>query len=343
MSLNGHGPRSTRVAVIGAGAMGTNHLRVLHDFDDEAVELVGVAESHEPTLAKAVRRYHIPGFLDYRQLIRETSPDLVSIVVPTNEHFTVAAHALEQGVNALIEKPITTTVEEARTLAELARACGRMIAVGHIERFNPAVLALKQLVAEGSLGQIYCLHARRIGPFPSRIRDVGVALDLATHDLDAMRYIVNSEPERAYAETRQCTGQQHEDMLFALVRFKTGAVGMLDVNWLTPTKVRELTVTGEHGMYLVNYLTQELYFYENDYTPIGWDSLRSQVGVSEGTMTRLKIQRQEPLRAEYENVISAVRGGGTPAVTAEDGIAVLRLAHELIGSTHAGGVVPCMV
>jgi UDP-N-acetylglucosamine 3-dehydrogenase len=342
VSVNGNGMRPTRVAVIGAGSMGTNHLRVLHDFDDDSVQLVGVADSDQPTLARAVRRYHVPGFLDYRQLIQETCPDLVSIVVPTKLHFTVAVHALQQGVHTLIEKPITPTVEDAVTLAELARACSRMIAVGHVERFNPAVLALKELVAQGSLGQIYCLHARRIGPFPSRIRDVGVALDLATHDLDVMRYIVGSEPERAYAETRQCIGQEHEDLLFALVRFKTGAVGMLDVNWLTPTKVRELTVTGEYGMYLVNYLSQELYFYQNDYTPVGWDTLRSQVGVSEGTMTRLKIQRQEPLRAEYENVINAVRHGGTPAVTAEDGIAALRLAHQLIGSTHVGGVVPCI-
>jgi UDP-N-acetylglucosamine 3-dehydrogenase len=341
MSLNGHGSRPLKVAVIGAGAMGTNHLRVLHDFDDDSVQLVAVAESHEPTLAQAVRRFHVPGFVDYRQLIRESCPDLVSVVVPTSLHYAVASYALEHGVNVLIEKPITPTVAEALTLTQLARSRGRTIAVGHVERFNPAVIALKQLVTEGSLGQIYCLHARRIGPFPPRIRDVGVALDLATHDLDAMRYIVDAEAERAFAETRQCTGLQHEDLLFGIIRFKTGALGMLDVNWLTPTKVRELCVTGQYGMYLVNYLNQELYFYENDYTPVTWDALRSQVGVSEGTMTRLKVQKREPLRAQYEDVITAVRKDVAPTVTAEDGVAVLRLAHQLIGSTHVGEVVAC--
>ena len=143
-------------------------------------------------------------------------------------------------------------MEEALSLIQLANERGRTIAVGHIERFNPAVIALKRLLAGHHLGRIYCLHARRLGPFPPRIRDVGVALDLATHDLDVMRYLVDTEVERAYAEIRDCTGQQHEDLLFGVIRFQNGVVGMLDVNWLTPTKVRELSVTGECGMYAVN-------------------------------------------------------------------------------------------
>jgi predicted dehydrogenase len=330
-----------KVAVVGAGSMGSNHLRVLHDFDDESVKLVGVAETQESSLARAVRRFHVAGFADYRRMIFETYPDLVVVVAPTHLHYTIASYALERGIHVLIEKPIATTEQEALSLIELGRSQGATIAVGHVERFNPAVIALKQLIASGDLGQIFSLHARRIGPYPPRIRDVGVTLDLATHDLDAMRSLIGVEVERVYAETQRRIEREHEDLLFGIVRFANGTVGMLDVNWITPTKVRELSVTGERGMYLANYLTQELYFYENDYTPTSWDALRTQLGVSEGTMTRLKVQKVEPLRAEYEDIIAALEAGQPPTVTAEDGLAILRLAHRLIGSTRVGEAVTC--
>jgi UDP-N-acetylglucosamine 3-dehydrogenase len=330
-----------KVAVVGAGTMGTNHLRVLRDFDEERVQLVGVAETHAPTLARAVSRFHVAGYSDFRELIAETHPDLVTIVVPTQLHFPVAAFALDAGIHVLVEKPIASTIQEASALIDLAAVRGVRLAVGHVERFNPAVLALKRLLAAGELGQIFYLNARRLGPFPPRIRDVGVILDLATHDLDAMRYLTGAEVERVYAETQQRVHEQHEDLLLGLVRFDNGVVGMLDVNWLTPTKVRELGVTGERGMYLINYLSQDLYFYENDYTPTNWDALRSLTGVSEGTMTRLKVQKAEPLWLEYEDLIQALGSDTTPTVTGEDGLAVLRLAHQLLDATRAGEVIRC--
>lgn len=330
-----------KIGVVGAGAMGSNHLRVVRDIGEERARLVGVAESHEATLARAVDRYNVPGYADYRRMIEEARPDLVVVVVPTHMHHEVASFALDAGVNVLVEKPIASTIAEGEALIGLARARGVKLAVGHVERFNPAVLALKKLLTEGDLGKIFYLHARRLGPFPPRIRDVGVTLDLATHDLDAMRYLTGSEVERVYAETQQRVHQTHEDLLLGLVRFASGAVGMLDVNWLTPTKVRELTVTGERGMYQVNYLTQDLYFYENDYSPTTWDALRSISGVSEGTMTRLKVQKAEPLRLEYEDLMTALRDDTPPTVTGEDGLAVLRLAHQFIEATKSGEVIRC--
>jgi UDP-N-acetylglucosamine 3-dehydrogenase len=318
-----------KVAIVGAGSMGANHIRVLRDFSDEQVTLAGVAEPHQPTLERAVRRFSVAGFSDYRQLIEETHPDLVAVVVPTHLHYEVAAFALEEGVNVLVEKPITSTVEEAQRLIDLAAARGLRLAVGHVERFNPAVAELKKRLTAGDLGRTFYLHARRLGPFPPRIRDVGVILDLATHDLDVMRYLTGSDVEHVFAETQQRIHQSHEDLVLGLIRFGNSAIGMLDVNWLTPTKVRELSVTGERGMYLVNYLTQDLYFYENDYTATAWDALRTTTGVSEGTMTRLKVQKAEPLKLEYENVLGALSGGAPLTVTGQDGLAVLRLAHQL--------------
>ena len=314
-----------KVAVIGAGSMGMNHLRVLRELSEEQVELVGVAEPHLTTLERARSRFHVAGYQDYRELVEQARPDLAAVVVPTFLHYEVAAYLLERGINVLLEKPMTSTVEEALALLDIARRGGAKVAVGHIERFNPAVMLVKQQVVAGRLGQIIQMHARRLGPFPPRIRDVGVTLDLATHDIDVMRHLADSEVERVYAETQSRIHGTCEDSLLGVLRFHNRALGMLDVNWLTPTKIRELSVTGEKGMYLLNYLTQDVYFYENDYTPTNWDALRSLTGVSEGTMTRLKVQKAEPLRLEYEDVLAAIRDDRAPMVTGEDGLAVLRV------------------
>ncbi len=328
-----------KVAVVGAGSMGMNHLRVLKDLGEEQVRLVGVAEPQPAARSRASNRFQVQGFSDYREMIAEATPDVVAIVVPTDLHFEVASHALDAGVNVLVEKPITATVAQAEQLIALARERGAQLAVGHVERFNPAVLELKRQLDGGNVGRIFYLHARRLGPFPPRIRDVGVILDLATHDLDVMRYLAGSEVRHVFAETQQRVHQTHEDLLLGLIRFGNAAIGMLDVNWLTPTKIRELTVTGERGMYLVNYLSQDLYFYENDYTATEWDTMRSLTGVSEGTMTRLKVQKSEPLRLEWENVLAAVRDGTDVKVTGEDGLAVLRLAHQLMRAAEKPEVI----
>ena len=323
-----------KVAVIGAGSMGTNHLRVLRDFGEERIQLVGVAEPHEPTLQRAVKSSNVEGFIDYRQMVEKTRPDLVTVVVPTHLHYEVAAYLLDRGIHILLEKPMTQTREEAQSLIRLAQRSGAKIAVGHIERFNPAIVELKRHMVRGELGQLFQLHARRLGPFPPRIRDVGVTLDLATHDIDVMRYLVDAEVEHVYAETQQRIHSTQEDLLLGILHFTNHAIGMLDVNWLTPTKIRELTVTGERGMYLVNYLTQDIYFYENDYTTTTWDALRSLSGVSEGTMRRFKVQKTEPLRSEYEDVLSAIEQDVAPTVSGEDGLAVLDTALRLVASTR---------
>jgi UDP-N-acetylglucosamine 3-dehydrogenase len=318
------------VGVVGAGSMGMNHLRVLSDFPEKQVRLVAVAEASETILQYAMGRFHVAGYADYRRMVDEMQLDLVAVVVPTNSHFEVASYLLDHGINVLIEKPITSTVEEATALIQLARVRGARIAVGHVERFNPAIIELKRHIMQGELGELFHMHARRVGPFPPRIRDVGVILDLATHDVDIMRYLTNADVEHVYAQTQRRIHTLHEDLLLGVLRFANGVIGMLDVNWLTPTKIRELTVTGEKGMFLVNYLTQDVYFYENDYTSTSWDAIRSLTGVSEGTMTRLKVQKTEPLRLEYEDVLNALRNGTLPTVTGEEGLATLKIIQRLL-------------
>jgi UDP-N-acetylglucosamine 3-dehydrogenase len=330
-----------RIAMVGAGAMGTNHLRVLRDFDESAVRVVGVAESYPDTLARAERIFHVPGFADYRVMIERTAPDLVVVVTPTATHYDVASFALEHGCHTLVEKPIARTVEEALTLVELSRAHGVILAVGHVERFNPAVRRLKQLLEEGTLGTMYQLHARRLGPFPPRIRDVGVTLDLATHDLDVMRFITGGQVESVFAQTRHFVRSSFEDLLLGMLRFDSGVLGMLDVNRLTPTKSRELTITGERGMFYLNYLTQELTFTENDYEPSAWGQMGSLAGVGDGVMTRYKVHKAEPLRLEYEDIFRAIQEGSQAGGTGEDGLAALAIAQDILESAQTGKVITC--
>jgi UDP-N-acetylglucosamine 3-dehydrogenase len=321
-----------KIAVIGAGSMGMNHLRVLSEFDEEQVHIVGVADPNEQNLKNAMHRFHVVGYADYREMIESVHPDLVAVVVPTHLHFEVASYVLDKGINVLLEKPIANNIEEGLALCKLAQVRGTKLAIGHVERFNPAVIEVKRHLVAGELGRMFHMHARRLGPFPPRIRDVGVTLDLATHDIDVMRYLADAEVEHVYSEIQRHIHTTYEDLLLGILRFTNQVIGVLDVNWLTPTKVRELSITGEKGMYLVNYLTQDVYFYENDYTTIKWDALSSLKGVSEGTMTRLKVQKAEPLRLEYQDVINAIQNDVLPTVSSEDGVAVLRVVCQLAES-----------
>ncbi|MGB9724149.1 MAG: Gfo/Idh/MocA family oxidoreductase [Chloroflexia bacterium] len=322
-----------RSAVIGVGAMGIHHARVYNEL--EGVELVAVADADARRAEAAGRRFKVPFYTDYRQMLDREKPDLVSIAVPTSIHHRVALETIARGVHLLVEKPIASSLGEAEEMVHEARRQGVKLAVGHIERFNPAVVELKRRLAQGEAGRIFLIHARRLGPFPERVQDMGVVIDLAAHDLDVMLYLLEQEVERVYAETARWVHARHEDLLAGLLYFRNGTLGLLDINRLTPTKVRELAVTGEKGMFLVNYLTQDLYFYENTYTAGNWDSLGLLKGVGEGNMVKLTIARKEPLRAELEAFVRAVESNEAPPVCGEDGMRVLALALQLLESGKA--------
>ncbi len=320
-----------KVAVIGIGAMGRNHVRVYSELP--GVELVGVADVDIQAAEAAARRYSTHAYGDDVALLDEQRPDAVTIAVPTVDHLAVALQVIQRKINLLIEKPIALSVDEGRQIIAAAEQAGVQLMVGHIERFNPAVIALKAHLAEGELGRVFQIDAHREGPFPARIRDVGVVIDLAVHDLDVMRYVSGSEVVRVYAETGRCIHSTREDLLTCLVRMADGAIGTLTVNWLTPTKIRELYVTGECGMFRVDYLTQDLYFFENATAINGeWDTLRVLRGVSEGRMIRHVVSKKEPLRAEQESFLAAVRGESSVAVTGRDGLRALELAQAAVTS-----------
>ncbi len=323
--------RTLSAAVIGLGSMGANHARVL--ADTPGIELAAVADANPSAVAKAVAGRPIPGFPDAGSLLRETHPDMVSIVVPTQLHEEVALQCIAAGANVLVEKPIAANLDAARRIAAAAEQAGLVLTVGHIERFNPAIQELKRRLEAGQGGPVLQVRARRVGPFPHRIRDVGVIHDLGPHDIDIMRYLLGDEIERVYAESRSHIATGNEDMFAGLVRFRGGAMGTLDINWLTPTKERSLTVLCEKGMFVVDYAAQSLAFYEN------FDAAAREgryASVTEGPMTRYPIPNREPLRVELEAFRDAVLAGGPAPVSAHDGMTALAVAEALVRSGETG-------
>jgi UDP-N-acetylglucosamine 3-dehydrogenase len=332
-------PEMLRAAVVGLGAMGTNHARVYAGLP--GVQLVAVADL-DPDRVRAVSCQHgARGYDDVAAMLVGQRPDVVSVAVPTRAHAEVAERVIDAGVALLVEKPLAAKIDEGCRLRDRAAAAGVPMTVGHIERFNPAVIELKRRVEAGELGRVFQVHARRVGPFPERVRDVGVVLDLAPHDIDVMRFVLGADIERVQAETEQRVATEHEDMLSGLLRFTNGVVGVLDVNWLTPTKIRELSVLGERGMFVVDYLARELTFYENDHPrseSTDW-AARHLKGVAEGAVRFIEIEKREPLRVELEAFVAAVRDGTPPAVSPDDGIAAMAAAEALVRAARSGGPV----
>lgn len=319
-----------RAAVIGVGSMGKNHARVYNELED--VALVAVSDPDSEAGEKVASRYKSDYYGDHHDMLANEKLDLVSVAVPTKLHHAVAVDVVKQGLHLLLEKPIADTVARAEDILKRSADKGIKLMVGHVERFNPAVVELKRRLDAGELGKIFQIHGRRLGPFPHRVRDVGVVIDLATHDLDVMCYLTESEVVRVYAETEQKIHTHHEDSLSGLLRFANGVVGVLDVNWLTPTKVRELYVTGERGMFVVDYLTQDLYLYENEYIDSAWDRLGMLKGVGEGNMIKVRIRKKEPLYIELQSFVDAIVHDGQPQVSGADGIRSLALAQAMVKS-----------
>jgi predicted dehydrogenase len=325
----------TRVAVIGVGSMGKNHVRVYSEMPN--VELVAVVDANFELAERVGKSNHVPAYDDYFEMIDQTKPEAVSIAVPTSLHYQVAKDILELGCHVMVEKPIASTAEQAQNLVELADRLGTILMVGHIERYNPAIIELKRRLDQNELGRIFQIHARRLGPFPTRIQDVGVIMDLAPHDLDIMRYLTGREVSRVHAETKQILHETHDDMFAGLVRFDNGILGVLEINWLTPTKIRELYVTGERGMFQVNYITQDLCFYENaDTNGDRWSTISLLRGVSEGMIIRYPIKKKEPLRAELESFISSVHGKSRFHGNGYDAQVALELVSALIQASADG-------
>jgi UDP-N-acetylglucosamine 3-dehydrogenase len=326
------GSDSLRVTVVGAGHVGRLHARVVGEY--ERTELAALVDP-DPEAERLAYAGRATWLRSVDELLAATPPDCAIVAVPTAEHREVATALIEAGIPVLVEKPIADSVEDALAVIEAARNRSVLLAVGHVERFNPAVRELRSKLDDGVLGRVFQIHTRRLSPFPIRVGDTGVAMDLATHDLDLM-CVLAGEPVRIAAETDRKAHRSHEDLLAAVIRFDSGIIGLLEVNWLTPDKVRQLTVTGERGMFVVDYLNQHLTLYENAQASESWETIAIFEGVTEGNVTRYAISRVEPLRAQLEAFVEAVTGASDQTVSGDEGLRAVRLALAAVESGAAG-------
>jgi predicted dehydrogenase len=322
------GSRELRVGLIGLGTMGRNHLRVLRGLP--GVRLVAVSDPETVALEAASARSGAQPFSEPLAMLSEADLDAVVISAPTTSHLPLTLTAIQRGLAVLVEKPLASTTAEADQVVAAASAVGAPpVQVGHIERFNPAILELGRVLEAGWLSSVFAISSRRSGPFPARIRDVGVTLDLATHDADILCSIAAERPARVSAETAKRIHADHEDLLFGLMSFPSGTVAMLDVDWLTPAKRRQLTVLGEEGMFELDYLTQRLTFAR------ATDTSRPRLiggyaPTFESDVVELRVATGEPLVAELEAFVGVVRDGGRPVVDASDGRWAVVLAEALL-------------
>jgi predicted dehydrogenase len=325
--------RALRAGLIGLGMMGRNHLRVLSSL--EGVELVAVADAlgdpHQLAAGRTV-------LADVGEVIA-AKVDYCTVAVPTQHHVEVGLALAEAGVHALIEKPLAHDVPSARKLAEAFAATGLISAVGHIERYNPALQSARRRMEQGELGAIYQIITRRQGPFPGRIADVGVVKDLATHDIDLTSWVAGQPFAAVSARTAHRSGREHEDLVAVVGSLADGTVTNHLVNWLSPLKERVTIITGERGAFVADTLTADLTFYANGSVATTWGGLQQFRGVSEGDMIRYAIPKPEPLRTEHESFRDAVLGLPADIVTMEQGLVTVAVAEAMIESARTGSTV----
>ncbi|GGB84461.1 dehydrogenase [Knoellia flava TL1] len=319
-----------RAGLIGLGMMGRHHGRVLASLP--GVDLVAVADPGGDVHGIAGGR---PVLESIEQLI-EQGIDYCMVAVPTIYHEEVGLALAEAGVHAIIEKPLAQDTPAATKVAEAFEAKGLVGAVGHIERYNPALQEARRRLEAGDLGDVYQVSTRRQGPFPARIADVGVVKDLGTHDIDLTAWVTQQTFTAVAARTAYKSGREFEDLVAVTGQLSNGVVTNHLVNWLSPLKERVTIITGTKGAFVADTLTADLTFYANGEVQTTWDDIANFRGVSEGDVVRYAIAKPEPLRVEHEQFRDAVLGKDADIVTMTQGLQTVRVAEACIESAATG-------
>src|ERR1700736_925223 len=309
-----------RVGVVGAGVMGSNHGRVLAGLP--GVTLVGIVDPLPAHRTRATELIGCPTFAGLDELIA-AGVDAVTIAAPTHLHHEIALNCISSGIHVLVEKPIASTVKEGRDIVEAARRAGVTLMAGHVERFNPAVAAVKQAIKDED---ILSIAITRVGPFPPRMSNVGVVIDLAVHDIDLIRWFTESDIAEVQPQLSSAVAERED---IALLQFRTasGVLAHINTNWLTPFKARNVTVATRNKYIMGDLLTRQVTECFG-FQPDGSYSMR-----------HLSVGHAEPLRAEMQSFVEAIRDGKEPAVTGEEAVASLEIAIRCLdsGSTSSVG------
>jgi UDP-N-acetylglucosamine 3-dehydrogenase len=316
------------IGIIGLGVMGKNHARVYSKISE--VNLVAICDLDKNSTELTAKQYGASQYTDYKEMLDKENLDAVSICLPTKSHLDASLYAIKKKKHILIEKPIASTLEQSNVIVDSAKEFNVKVMVGHVERFNPVVQEIKRRLLRNELGKIFLIKAERFSPFPKRVLDVGVTIDLSVHDIDIMHYLLEDSVISAQSVISQKIHSNNEDLMAAILRFKNGSIGSLSCNWITPKIVRELTLIGEKGMFKADYLTQSLIFCKNEFTDkyINWE--KRILTVTKGDEINLPIKKYEPLKAELESFISCIQDDIAPTVTGQQGIENLKVALQLL-------------
>ena len=317
-----------KIAVIGTGSMGSNHVRVLRDMD--TVKEITIADVDEGALNSCARRFGIEkAYSSYRDLLERERPDGVVIASESENHKQPAVDSMAFGAHVLVEKPIATSMSDAEEMIEAAEKAGIVLTVGHTERFNPVVAKIKELINNGTLNNAYMINTRRIGPFPKRLfgKEGGVLIDLAVHDIDVIHYLYG---QIVGMQAQIINGNNQEVYVRTLMDLENNIKASSEFSWISPRRVRTIEIYGGSGMILGDYFSQEAQFYQNsDYrTDLDLDTSFLQSGlINYGRITKCSIQKQEPLFLELSNFAATIEGREEVFVKPDE--AALALKHAL--------------
>jgi UDP-N-acetylglucosamine 3-dehydrogenase len=326
--------RTLRAGIIGLGRMGRHHVRVLGEMPD--VDLVAAADTQH----RVPDSWRPLDVVDTVEDLLDRGIEMCVLATPTVTHEPIAVQLAEACVATLIEKPLAHDTKAAQNIAEAFARTATLSCVGHIERFNPALQEMRQRLAGGELGNLYQVVTRRQGPFPDRIVDAGVILDLATHDIDLTAWVTGATYRSVSARSAHRSGRPHEDLVSVVAELSNGLVVTHLVNWLSPFKERVTAVTGDKGSLVADTLTADLTLFKNGSQAMEWDRVAAFRGVVEGDVIRYAIPKPEPLVTELRNFADAVRGHTEgQVVTLEEGLATVRIAEAMRDSAASGDTV----
>ncbi len=308
------------VAVIGVGFWGRNHVRVFSELSE--TELVAVCDVNLERAKTIVGQYDgVEAYGDSRKLLKRKDIEAVSICTWTTTHAVEAMRALKAGKHTLVEKPLASTIKEARKIVDFAKQRDRHLMVGFIERFNPSVQRAKDLLKKGKIGELVSATAKRVSKWPERIGDVGVVKDYAIHEIDIMRKIFEDEPTTVFARIGNLKHTKFEDYAQIMLTFMRGKTAFIEANWLTPDKIRNLTLTGSDAIMSLDYLKQEI-----------------TVETSEKTL-KPRYEWREPLKLELQHFVKSLLRDEEPEVTGVDGLKALMIAEAAIKSSRKGNAI----
>jgi UDP-N-acetylglucosamine 3-dehydrogenase len=304
-----------RVGVVGTGGWGKNHVRVLNELQS----LAAICDMNKERADQFSKNFHVPGYPTLDEMMKKEKLDAVTICTPASTHFAMASKALAAGLNVFVEKPMTTTLKDGEQLIETAKNAKRALTVGFIERFNPPITDLKQMIAGGKMGEPILLEFHRENRRGENISDVGIVKDASVHDIDTACWLFGEVPKVVYARVgAMYVPLEHEDFATILLGFSGQKTAFLVTNWITPNRVRTLSAVFSGGVVDVDFVTQK-------------------TSIHEGAATTVPAKPfQEPLMLELKEFVTALQERRQPLVTGKDGLNVTRVAEAVLASSSSG-------